>query len=317
MENILVSFLIPVFNSESFLERCIDSIKSVGFSEWEIIAVDDGSDDNSPDLLDNFSKEDHRIKVKHQNNHGISYTRNECLKLAKGKYICFVDSDDWIDRNNFAELHKILIQEAYDIVISPFVFIQDDTTKVLKGSSNVEIEKRSYLSGDWATLWRICFLRELAVTNLVSFPIGIDGGEDYYFCNVLMSLTGKIYYIDKPYYQYNYSNSNSFTHVVSIERINFQIQSTLLLIDKLGDNKLLAQNQQALNRRKFFSKVDLLRYDVHKWKETFPEVNRMYRKFLTGMPLLIFVLRLYNLGYISNIIENGITYIRRCRNYFA
>ena len=127
MENILVSFLIPVFNSESFLERCIDSIKSVGFSEWEIIAVDDGSDDNSPDLLDNFSKEDHRIKVKHQNNHGISYTRNECLKLAKGKYICFVDSDDWIDRNNFAELHKILIQEAYDIVISPFVFIQDDT----------------------------------------------------------------------------------------------------------------------------------------------------------------------------------------------
>ena len=65
MENILVSFLIPVFNSESFLERCIDSIKSVGFSEWEIIAVDDGSDDNSPDLLDNFSKEDNRIKVKH------------------------------------------------------------------------------------------------------------------------------------------------------------------------------------------------------------------------------------------------------------
>ena len=92
----LVSFVIPVFNSSEFLRRCLDSLQNQSYPEWEAVCVNDGSTDNSLELLKEYSARDSRIRVIDKENEGVSVARNEALALIKGKYVVFVDSDDFL-----------------------------------------------------------------------------------------------------------------------------------------------------------------------------------------------------------------------------
>ena len=94
-----ISIIIPVYNVEKYLNRCIESVVNQSFKELEIILVDDGSPDNCPQMCDDWATKDSRIKVIHQNNAGQAAARNNGMKIASGNYINFVDSDDWIDLN--------------------------------------------------------------------------------------------------------------------------------------------------------------------------------------------------------------------------
>ena len=111
----LVTVIVPVFNVEEYLEKCIKSIICQTYSKLEIIIVDDGSTDNSPKICDKWSLVDKRIQVIHKENGGLSDARNTALKIAKGNYISFVDSDDWLDQYFVETLLKILIEENADI----------------------------------------------------------------------------------------------------------------------------------------------------------------------------------------------------------
>ena len=97
MLNELISIIVPVYNVEKYLKKCIDSILNQTYSNIEILLIDDGSTDNSGIICDNFKKRDSRIKVVHKKNSGVSSTRNYGLDLATGKYISFVDSDDFVE----------------------------------------------------------------------------------------------------------------------------------------------------------------------------------------------------------------------------
>lgn len=96
MDTQKISVIVPVYNVEKYLSRCIDSIISQTFSDFELILVDDGSTDSSGKICDEYGKKDGRVKVIHKRNGGLSSARNCGLENAKGNYICFVDSDDWI-----------------------------------------------------------------------------------------------------------------------------------------------------------------------------------------------------------------------------
>lgn len=91
-----VSIIVPVYNVESKLRRCLDSIKHQDYSDFECILVDDGSSDISGNICDEYAHSDRRFKVLHQKNHGVSAARNAGLKVALGDWILFVDSDDWV-----------------------------------------------------------------------------------------------------------------------------------------------------------------------------------------------------------------------------
>ena len=93
----LISIIIPVFNGENYLRQCIDSVISQTYKEWELILIDDGSTDQSPDICNAYATEDKRIKVIHQRNSGQATARNNGLALAKGEYISFIDCDDWLE----------------------------------------------------------------------------------------------------------------------------------------------------------------------------------------------------------------------------
>ena len=96
----LISIIVPVYNVEQYLSRCVDSLVNQTYHNIEIILVDDGSPDRSGEICDEYAKKDKRVKVIHQSNGGLSDEMNTALYIAKGDYLMFVDSDDWIEKKN-------------------------------------------------------------------------------------------------------------------------------------------------------------------------------------------------------------------------
>ena len=114
--NVLISIIIPVYNVEPFLDRCIQSILKQSHKHLEIILVNDGSTDSSGDICEKYALQDNRILVKHIKNGGSSIARNHGLKLCKGEYIGFVDSDDWIQPNMYADLLRFSLENDLKVV---------------------------------------------------------------------------------------------------------------------------------------------------------------------------------------------------------
>ena len=121
----LISVIIPVYNVDKYLERCIDSVIVQTYSNLEIILVDDGSNDDSGIICDRYAKFDDRIKVIHKKNGGVSSARNEGIKYCNGKYIGFVDSDDYIDSTMYEYLYNLLISNDADISCCDFFIINE------------------------------------------------------------------------------------------------------------------------------------------------------------------------------------------------
>lgn len=111
----LISVIVPIYNVEQYLDRCVESIVHQTYPELEIILVDDGSPDSCPMICDQWAKKDKRIKVIHKQNGGLSDARNAGIKVATGSYISFVDSDDWIALNFYEVLHRALYETNSDI----------------------------------------------------------------------------------------------------------------------------------------------------------------------------------------------------------
>ena len=107
MENV-ITIIVPVYNVQNYLEACIDSILAQTYQALEIILVDDGSTDSSPAICDRYAQKDSRVRVIHKENGGAASAKNEALKVATGKYLTFVDSDDWIEPDAMAYMQELL-----------------------------------------------------------------------------------------------------------------------------------------------------------------------------------------------------------------
>lgn len=160
-----LSVIIPVYKVETTLDRCVESVLKQQVANMEVILVDDGSPDRCPQMCDNWAKKDSRIQVVHQANGGLSDARNTGLDLAKGDYITFVDSDDYLAQNTYAPLMPLM--EGCDILeysIANKLFLQDKTY------DNVEaywLEERVYTH---AFAWNKIYRR--SVFEGVRFPVG-------------------------------------------------------------------------------------------------------------------------------------------------
>lgn len=112
-----LSIIVPVYNVESHLPKCLESILNQTFRDFEVILIDDGSTDNSGVICDEYCKNDYRFKVVHQLNKGVSSARNVGLEIAEGKYLGFVDADDWIEPTMYEKMISIAKMKEYDVVI--------------------------------------------------------------------------------------------------------------------------------------------------------------------------------------------------------
>ena len=120
-----ISIVVPVFNVEKFLKKCIESIISQSFSNFEVLLVNDGSTDGSLDICLQYTKIDDRVKVINKKNGGLSDARNAGIKYATGKYICFIDSDDFIEKEYLQKLYKNIVKYNSDVSMCEY-FITDE-----------------------------------------------------------------------------------------------------------------------------------------------------------------------------------------------
>ena len=141
-----ISVIVPVYNTEKYLKECLDSIVNQTFEDIEIICINDGSSDNSLGILNEYKKSDKRISVVCQENGGLSITRNHGIKLAKGDYIYFIDSDDYLELTALEELYTISKKDDLDILIFKLINFDDGTTDKYP-SDYYEMESLKYLDG--------------------------------------------------------------------------------------------------------------------------------------------------------------------------
>lgn len=120
------SIIVPVYNVEKYLNRCIDSILSQGFKSYEIILVDDGATDSCPAICDKYGLLSNKIKVVHQKNGGLSKARNVGMEKAIGQYIMFLDSDDWIAEYSLSTFAKIIDKDQCDLIVGRARTISDE-----------------------------------------------------------------------------------------------------------------------------------------------------------------------------------------------
>ena len=217
MKEELISIVIPVYNVRDYVGKCIESVICQTYKELEIIIVNDGSTDNSLDIVRKYERKDKRIKVIDKQNGGLSDARNTGLKQATGKYIMFLDSDDFIDRDMLSVLHCNLKKYNKKISICNRYYYYEDETKVLRFPNNNEIismdKKEAYLNllnfinfdmSAWAKLYDINIFKN------IEFPVG-KLSEDYYIMYLLFDKSNGVVYDSKPMLYYLQQRKGSIT----------------------------------------------------------------------------------------------------------
>ena len=221
-KNDKVSIVVPVYNAEDTIERCIDSILGQTYLNWELLIINDGSFDKTGSIIKKYS--DSRIYIYNQNNLGAARARNKGLELCKGNYVAFIDADDWIE-NDYLEMLLINIKKKKsDIVISD-VLRHDGVQSSIMGiidnkSSNISIKnccklilQRTFPIGVWGKMFRTNFLRE----NKVCFS-EYRFCEDLLFCFSCLQYNPAVYYCDFAKYHI-VNNKQSVCNVYSDEHM--------------------------------------------------------------------------------------------------
>lgn len=214
-----VSVIVPVYNAEEYLPRCINSIQKQTLTDIEIILINDGSQDNSGRICDEYASRDDRIKVIHQKNAGVSAARNAGMRAAKGRYIGFVDADDWVNPDMYEAMLSSASQNNADIVICDAQTVysngkaEQDTIVQLPQSTvltrdDISPELLKELAG---SAWRCIYSDKRLRTCGPEFPLGVKFSEDRAFNIAAMGSANVICYIKKAYYA-RFVNLKSAVH---------------------------------------------------------------------------------------------------------
>lgn len=222
MENALISVVVPVYNVEKYVKKCLDSLIAQTYKTIEIIVVDDGSTDSSLSICTKLSLIDSRIVVFHKENGGLSDARNYGIKRAKGSYVTFVDSDDFVDSNMIEELFCNAAVNNCEISICGKTVEYENggsTTKCKGNELKVFTDKESSLialnsyglfnMSAWGKLYSIKLFTD------IEFPVG-KKCEDFYVMHLLFSKANGIVFFDKPLYHY-LQRSGSISHNAIID----------------------------------------------------------------------------------------------------
>lgn len=250
-----ISVIVPVFNNEKYIERCLKSICENSYENLEIIVVDDGSSDQSGNICDEYAKKDVRIKVVHQKNQGVSKSRNVGIDLSVGKYISFVDSDDVISKDFYMLMKTGLESDYFDLCMCSVFHITKENQRAFECNSfDIYLNEESLAQREWwyklnktYLLYGPCnklYKADLIKKNSVSFPIDTSYGEDLLFNFEYLNYCSNIRYLKEPQYFYYKDNENSLSYkyqenrFLNGVRLNKCIKE-FSLSHQLGSDKLL------------------------------------------------------------------------------
>ncbi len=241
-----VSVIIPVYNVEKYIRQCLDSVVNQTLPDIEIICVDDGSTDMSLEILHEYAKRDNRIKVLEQSNQGASEARNKGMAIAKGEYIGFVDSDDWVDENYYETLYTKAVKENADIVRTTYKHVYGQTledepanslvTDKCNKNENIKRDEISYVI--WNQIYKTKFLRENAIAY---FDKNLKYVNDQPFIIRTAFSSNKISAAVNTNYYYRRNRAGQLV-TPSIERFTGEVDSKTISIEFL--NKTNASKEE-------------------------------------------------------------------------
>lgn len=240
----LVSIIIPVFNAERYIKKTLESVLNQTYKQIEIILINDGSTDNTTNILGIFQKQDKRIRVIVQENRGVSYSRNVGLQQAKGKYIVFVDGDDYVDNNIIEELLKLITKTNSDIACMGYVLHRPDQKFYFYNTQQKKIFTRSeglkqLILGSYIEPGVVAKIFDRECIKDLFFDQEIKYNEDYLFNLMAFSRAKRIVYYDITLYHYILHPGSATTNAPLVKRAVDLIRVAELAEELLSSDKQL------------------------------------------------------------------------------
>lgn len=315
MKEVKVSVIVPVYNTEKYLDQCLESIVKQSLEDIEIIVINDGSVDKSHSIcMKYYCKYPQKIKYIENINIGCSSTRNLGISLAKGEYIAFVDSDDYIAEEMYKEMYKKAKEEELDIVICGMEYIQIQENRKINLVPKNKKKNIEYL--DYKNLManpvNKLFKREVIIKNKIIFPVDIHAGEDIVFCFKAMLNSKKIASMDKIFYYYIQHGNNSIFNLdkrLGIFKAFLELYNYLEEKDYLKNKEIKKEFNRVFNffaiKRVFVILADSNRVSEEKYNK----YKKLYYMRLKRLPFLslkaiffiyyykgiIYMIRMFNL----------------------
>lgn len=291
----LISIIVPVYNVESFLSQCLDSLVNQTLKEIEIICVNDGSSDNSLSILKEYAERDNRIVVIDQPNSGVSIARNKALKCVSGEYYMFVDSDDWLDPETCEVAYNYAVQNHADCLMFSYVkefgthsiinhIFDKDLIVWDKDEVKQKLHRRLYgpigeelakpqdmdiIVTPCMQLFRSDKFKDIPfvdIREIGTFEDGLYQMEIYKDCD-------RFVYIDRPFYHYRKTNETSITTRYKAD-LSEKFQNLWNIMEKnIKRNNFGEVYQEALNNRVALSMIGLGLNEIHKQRGFMASLN--------------------------------------------
>lgn len=196
-----ISIVVPIYKVEEYLDKCVNSLINQSYTNIEIILVDDGSPDSCPEMCDNYAQQDSRIKVIHKENGGLSDARNTGMRVTKGEYILFVDSDDYIDLDTCEHFIEIINNQKPDIIVGNAKRMEG--SKVLQMSHKLNTKSKAITGGDYLkqelktktmymAAWLNLYSRAFLLANKLEFKVGILHEDEQFTPRAFLKAEGVI-----------------------------------------------------------------------------------------------------------------------------
>lgn len=244
----IISIIVPVYNAEKYIHRCINSISSQTYTNYELILVDDGSSDNSAAICDTYAKNNDKIKVIHQKNSGPGPSRNNGIEHATGDYILFVDSDDYIHNCTLKTLVECAQENNHPDVIL-FDYIMGNEKHSIKRNTlpkvgNGFVDTKNAILNSAGSTWCKMYKTTIITENSITFP-ALLRKEDFVFNKAALSYCKTVFYIKEHMYFY-YNNTNSIVHTTSFSEKN-QRAAFNSLLDQIAPQYIELVNTLKIN----------------------------------------------------------------------
>ena len=284
----LISVIIPVYNADEYLSECVDSVLKQTYKNLEIILVDDGSSDNSSAICDDYSLRDNRVKVIHKENGGVSSARNAGIEMASGKYIGFVDSDDYINNKMYEYLHKYIEKNDSQLAVCNFCYNELNCDVMYDGQGSIVYDSITAMSKmilGKPFAGHMC--NKLLLTDLakkVKLDKKIYMYEDLLYLWEYLKLCNKATYIPVSLYIYRQNNES-----VSYANYNYKHETAFKVLEKiLTDTKIcytelypyaVAANMQLYSDFAIIELRDRKSQEANKWLKEFRQrLKKVYSK---------------------------------------
>lgn len=283
----LISIIIPVYNVEKYLHRCLDSILAQTLKEYEVLLIDDGSNDSSALICDEYASRDRRFKVIHKENKGVSNARNIGIENSVGEYIVFIDSDDWVASDYLKVLYTTMQENSCDLAYCAFKRVNElypstgNDENILNFTKKVVYsiyDECFWFGSNRGVLWTAIYYREKI--GELRFNEAISIGEDKLFLLEYAKKCKNIIYVPRKLYCY-FQRENSAMHnnvfkesdlsILNAQKLKFQLFS---------DNKKTLLYVKASCCGQCWVMISRYYYDYNFRKKYYKLIIRLFRKYL-------------------------------------